>query len=713
MDPLVRTSLVVQEVLARTYGTALSVVFAAGLAYSVARPVPSVWLLAGTGLLAASIVYRLVRRLGQLDARELVRLDIELFTHVLVATYWVVLSTPGGLDGPYYPVVYALMMLVAGFTRPAAAAVSLLFALGLEATLWALGDKGSWGDRLWPHALLLILFMGLNFVVFRAEIARVRRLSRSKVDAEMQRLKDAARSYRLSSALGVVCEQSLTPAPKDAEDRALYSGVHEIHEALEFALDLLRRTLALETAVVLWLNPAGTRLHVQELSTDEDGILPGPFNPRDGLFAAALSQGRPVSLCGARAGKHTTYYSLQPTVGAVCAVPVVDHGQNRGLLVVDRASRDPFTSREEELLIAAARFVLRAVQNERVFVQLDATKLEQGKLYRAANALAAATTEAQVIESGLNSAREFASFEFAVVTLFDHTSGEHEICAVSGEGSDALLGKRFQHNAGLVGMAVANRHPLPYRGDYDRDRQVVFTRRLSPPALKSLLVLPLLVHDRPLGTLVLGAARQGALGPHVRPTLEVLASHMAVSLANARMLKRLEEMATTDGLTGLLNKRALVEASEQKIRSARRFDKPLSVLVCDLDHFKSVNDTHGHDVGDLVLRGFADVLKRVKRDIDVVGRFGGEEFVLVCEHTDAGGARLLAERVRAEIESTPFRVESGELRVTCSVGVATFPAAGADWEALFRATDEALYASKRSGRNRVTLWSSKLQGAAA
>jgi diguanylate cyclase (GGDEF)-like protein len=230
--------------------------------------------------------------------------------------------------------------------------------------------------------------------------------------------------------------------------------------------------------------------------------------------------------------------------------------------------------------------------------------------------------------------------------------------------------------------------------------------------MPSLLVLPLVVHERALGTLVLGSRAAGAFGDDVRPTLEVLASHMAVSLANARMLKRLEEMATTDGLTGLFNKRALIAAASEKLKSAKRFTKPVSVLIGDIDHFKRVNDTYGHDVGDIVIRGFAEVLKRAKRDTDVVGRFGGEEFVVVCEETDEKGARQLAERVRTELERTTFQTELGPLQVTCSLGVATTPAAGQEWETIFKATDDALYTSKRGGRNRVTSWSAKLMGAA-
>src|SRR6185503_3669469 len=132
-------------------------------------------------------------------------------------------------------------------------------------------------------------------------------------------------------------------------------------------------------------------------------------------------------------------------------------------------------------------------------------------------------------------------------------------------------------------------------------------------------------------------------------TLEVLASHLAVSLEGARMVQKLEELATTDGLTGLLNKRAMLDTAVAKIGAAKRFGRQLSVLVTDIDHFKKVNDTYGHDVGDVIIKGLGEILRRAKRNTDAVARFGGEEFVIICEETDARGAMLLAERVREEL----------------------------------------------------------------
>lgn len=709
MDPLVRATLGLQQLISRGTGLVISLLLGGYLICWAVDPPPDVYNYTALGVLCFTLLLHLYRRLRRLAPEDAARRDVSLFTTLTTAAYAAILHTPGGLQGAYYPALYALMMVAAAFAKPMAAVTTVAYAAALEAGLHFIAFGQTSGEQLAIHAGFLGVFAFLNVTLFRAEIARMRRLSRARIQTELDKIKEAARSYRLLSAPS---SERHRAERRDEEDRLLQSSVEEIHQAVTFALDLLRQSLSLNAAVLLSVDQKHEQLRIQEVVTEWEGIAPGPFSARDGIFGALLARKEAICVAGPKAGAHANYYSLRPEIGAVSATPLIEHEQIRGILVVDRTERRAFSDSEQHLLEVATHFILRALENERTFGRVQRAKTEQGKLYRAAEALAAASTEASVIEAAVSHAREFAAFDFAAVTLFQRQSGTHEICAVSGEGRQALVGQRFRHNTGLVSMAVANRHALPYRGHYDPARQVVFNAKLSPPAMPSLLVVPLLVHERVLGTLVLGSAQLSAFGDDVRPTLEVLASHMAVSLANARMLKRLEELATTDGLTGLYNKRALIAAAAEKLRSAKRFNRPVSVLVGDIDHFKRVNDTYGHDMGDLVIRGFADVLKRAKRDIDIVGRFGGEEFVVVCEETSDEGARLLAERIRQELEATTFQTELGPLQVTCSVGVATAPQAGQDWEPLFKATDEALYASKRGGRNRVTVWSPKLQGAA-
>jgi diguanylate cyclase (GGDEF)-like protein len=700
MSPLLTLMLWSRRAARLLFPISLALSLGAIVVLDAAGRLPDAWALGGLGCVLALFAHRLGRRVRAIDVNALT--DIELGVLLVVLAYGMIVRFDRTLDGRLYPVVLSCVAVVSAFAKPGASFVIVVVAAALEvAARWALtGDVAP--KALVPHLAFLVAFGAQNAIVLRAEIARVRKASRERLETELGRMREEARSYRL---LGT----GRSEAHRSDEERLVRSGVEEIHQAVLFALKLLRESLDLYTAVLLWRSDAGTHLRISELSTDAPNVSDGPFLAGDGVFGAAISQGVAVPLSHLKPSYKLPYYVGPCPVRAVCALPLYEHGALRGLLVVDRVQDKAFSQREIDLINEAGRYAVRAIQNERVFVQLERAKVEQGKLYRAAESLGAATTESDVINAGLTSAREITSVDYAAVTLYDEKTKNHEIRAVSGDGDSELVGQTFRHNAGLVSMVVQNRHPLPYRGEYDERRQVVFTKRLSPPSMPSIVVLPLCVHDRALGALVLGSKRPKAFGDGVRGTLEVLASHMAVSLANARMVKRLEELATLDGLTGLYNKRAMLEMAEQKMVAAKRFHRKLSVLVTDIDHFKKVNDNYGHDVGDVVIKGLGDILRRAKRNTDAVARFGGEEFVVICEETDARGAMLLAERVREELGRTVFHAPgkgaTATLQVTCSIGVATFPDAGETWEEMFKAADEALYVSKRSGRNRSTAWS--------
>ncbi|MFC5530786.1 sensor domain-containing diguanylate cyclase [Cohnella yongneupensis] len=159
----------------------------------------------------------------------------------------------------------------------------------------------------------------------------------------------------------------------------------------------------------------------------------------------------------------------------------------------------------------------------------------------------------------------------------------------------------------------------------------------------------------------------------------------------------LETMALTDPLTGLKNRRFFQESLLANIAAYHRARTPFSLFIIDIDHFKSINDTYGHPIGDLVLTKLAQLLRAESREIDIVARFGGEEFVLILPGADRDAAVPVAERYRSKIEATPM----GDYRITASIGVATIAPEETDQTVLHKA-DQALYHSKASGRNRVT-----------
>jgi diguanylate cyclase (GGDEF)-like protein len=703
----------------RAAQSSVGVAFAALLVLRQARALP--WSVELLCLAAFGVaLQRAVRRRRQPPRRaSIAELDFELGSLLAVGIVQALFWLPGGLRGPFQGLMYVFLILTAALARPPALLGIGAVLVAVEAASERLSHAGSTSSALTQTLMLAVCVVGLWLLRRPRERTRevgardgLTRTSQAPAAPSAvpsaPRATTVARSSPLSrpARRRPSAEQSAVDSVPHDAGRAR-SGLDDLQRSLNAALDLCRLSLDCRSVLALSLDTSGRWLFVREVSSGETSVCPGPFSAADGVFAAALTSGRVAELVGTAAARQVPYYKVPFPVGHVAAVPLGIGTDGAGLLALDRALAEPLRPEQKLVLETAAELVRRTLEIERSVVQLERAKVEQGKLYRAAEQLSEAQSEMQVIEAGVGSAREFAAFHFAAVTLV-REGGAHEICAVSGPHTNDLVGKTFNDSTGLVGMVVENRHALPFRGLCDAGYQVVFTRDLPSPDLRSLLVLPLLVHQEVLGTLVLGSDEPSAFGSAVRPTLEVLARHIAVSLANARMMKRLEDLATTDGLTGLLNKRALIDAARQKLRSAVRFQKPLSVLVCDLDHFKAVNDTHGHDVGDRVIRGFADVLRHGKRDTDLVGRFGGEEFVVICEQTDLVGAQQLAERIRTDLAHTTFVTPSGTVQVTCSVGIAAFPRAGQDWEELFRATDEALYASKRAGRDRVTVWSPRV-----
>jgi two-component system cell cycle response regulator len=191
---------------------------------------------------------------------------------------------------------------------------------------------------------------------------------------------------------------------------------------------------------------------------------------------------------------------------------------------------------------------------------------------------------------------------------------------------------------------------------------------------------------------------QGELRARVNVGLRVVELHRQVQAKN----RQLEEMALTDPLTGLSNRRAIDIWVTRQLSAAARHDFPIWVGICDLDHFKKVNDTYGHEAGDTVLKAFAQILKTNTRQSNICGRHGGEEFLEIITHVERDNSIIAFERIRKQLEQQKFTVNNQTFSVTTSIGIAGFrgtkPPAFAD---LLAQADEALYKAKHKGRNRI------------
>ena len=183
--------------------------------------------------------------------------------------------------------------------------------------------------------------------------------------------------------------------------------------------------------------------------------------------------------------------------------------------------------------------------------------------------------------------------------------------------------------------------------------------------------------------------------------MAIFAGQVGLALQNARLFEEIQQLAMTDELTGISNRRFLTELGRREINRAQRFARPFSILFMDIDHFKVVNDTYGHAVGDQVLRFLAEYCQKNLREVDVFGKYGGEEFVVLLPETDTSEAVIIAERLRDKIKNEPIATTVGPLAITVSFGVASFSQAMHDFDMLLYQADMAMYAAKQAGRNQV------------
>jgi diguanylate cyclase (GGDEF)-like protein/PAS domain S-box-containing protein len=222
--------------------------------------------------------------------------------------------------------------------------------------------------------------------------------------------------------------------------------------------------------------------------------------------------------------------------------------------------------------------------------------------------------------------------------------------------------------------------------------------------IRSYVGAPILIGGKVIGFINLDARKSGFFTERSADMLQAFANHAALALENARLFEQLEILAITDGLTGLFNQRHFEEVASREIQRAVRYKKPLSLVMMDIDHFKLVNDQYGHRAGDQALQMISKIFLDSLRKIDLISRYGGEEFTILLPDTDLAGAGVLADRLRLSIASSPLVLPEGLVRVTCSLGVASLQSCPPNLKDMINCADKALYEAKKAGRNQVKLF---------
>ncbi len=294
--------------------------------------------------------------------------------------------------------------------------------------------------------------------------------------------------------------------------------------------------------------------------------------------------------------------------------------------------------------------------------------------------------------------RDLVSADRAIVWAINEETGL--LTPVTGLPNMGLYhGEKIQFGEGLLGHAAARMRPRLI-ADAAKDPR----RGRREIASGAWLLYPIIVHERLMGV---GQWIRSTAHPYTEDDiarLDALVPQAAVAWENVRIRETMHQLAATDGLTGLWNQRKMTAVLREEMRRSGRYHRPLSVLMFDVDSFKSFNDTYGHPKGDQLLRNIASILKENVRTVDYAGRYGGEEFIVVLPETSKDDACRMAERVRYSVETYAMvQIDGQDIHRTVSVGVASYPEDALNPAEIVQRADEALYRAKRSGKNCV-IW---------
>ena len=303
----------------------------------------------------------------------------------------------------------------------------------------------------------------------------------------------------------------------------------------------------------------------------------------------------------------------------------------------------------------------------------------------------------QLLESILNTAADAVRADAAI--FWAYTPTREEIYPSLSRGTEIDSVVRVAIGEGAVGLVAERSTPIMLPGSGPGGPR--FSR--NEPRFPVAVAVPLYSHDKIRG--VLSLYRTDPRAHFSEQDLEMvtfLAEQGGTAIENVLLHEEAQRLSITDGLTGIWNRRYFQMQFRQVLAVATRFERPFSVLMLDLDHFKRVNDTFGHRRGDSVLVDFAQRVTTMVREVDTFARYGGEEFACLLSETDIQGATTTAEKIRESIRREPFGIDNGTpLHMTVSIGIASYPEHGESFVSLIEAADKALYRAKQTGRNRV------------
>jgi diguanylate cyclase (GGDEF)-like protein len=467
----------------------------------------------------------------------------------------------------------------------------------------------------------------------------------------------------------------------------------DLDEVLQRILAIARDYFHLPNVAILLLDQEEQQLRVRSQVGWDAGKDQVRFGCHEGITGASVLKKQPVY--APDVSQDSRYICAAQSTRSELAIPLMVRDQVVGVLDCQSDRLDHFDDETIELLTLFSTQASIALQNARLY----SLERQRARQLQAINTIAQQSTAVMEIDDLMARVCSVIqqAFQVSHVSLMLREEGDLVIRAHQGDLTPCTPpGERIPASQEPWSRVIATNGTVIEK---DLSAAPESSRLFKESA--SRMSIPLISFGQTLGVLTLHSSQRNAFRESELQSLEAVADICANSIQNAHYVERVKQLAYLDGLTGIFNRRFFELRIMEEIERARRYGTGMAVIMADIDQFKRLNDEFGHLLGDEVLRQVSSLFHQQLRKIDVVCRYGGEEFAILLTQTNAAQAIAIAEKLRRLVEG--FQFPGVPRTVTISAGVAAFPTHGKTRDEVIRAADNGLYAAKQAGRNRACL----------
>jgi diguanylate cyclase (GGDEF)-like protein len=419
--------------------------------------------------------------------------------------------------------------------------------------------------------------------------------------------------------------------------------------------------------------------------------------------SSVLNSGRTLEVSNTSTSPYiNARLAIRLQIKSMLVLPLIAGNEKLGAALLFHKSEYKYSPREVSLGEQAASQLTLAITKSNA---LDTAQHRTQELTALQKATAALLTTldleillGQILDAAISA---ISAAEKGTLHLVARDTGQLQIRAVQGYTDPRIRTFNPTDSASFTAVAVRERRPLIIHDANANPRTRYVGDIPEIRAISSMIIAPLLLGGRTLGAVSLDAYRRNAFTEADLQLLVTFAATATTAIQNAQLYTEVQKQAITDPLTGIYNRRGFFELGRREVERAHRFGRPLTALMIDIDLFKQVNDTQGHLTGDQVLAGVGSLIEHELRQVDLPGRYGGDEFIALLPETDLNNAFQAAERLRKSITQGVYLTDNEPVHVTASIGLAELEQPGDTLESLIERADQALYVAKQSGRNRT------------